>query len=142
VSGPSAAGTVSHQMTLLMLRDGEKWELKAELGYDVREPFEVWLAFRDGSVEVLRWVLSRQLLSDGLEGAAGEMDVRVWPGRDPSVVFIQVSSPTGIATFEAPAGKVAAFLAATRRLAPEGSEPPPADLEEVLAKISAGGSPW
>src|SRR3954465_6565953 len=73
----------------LQLVGPQSWtEVPALLCSDGADPFAVRIAFGDvgdenGVVDLedggIAWLLSRELLQAGLEGPAGDGDVRVWP---------------------------------------------------------------
>ena len=62
-----------------------------------------WPSGRGGEGDgVVEWLFARQLLTDGVAGAVGEGDVRVWPAvdGDDRVVHLAMASPSGSALFE------------------------------------------
>jgi Streptomyces sporulation and cell division protein, SsgA len=91
---------------LLMFEGGRRYELRATLAYDRKEPYEVRLLFPPG-LEHLDLVLARELLDQGLIGPATFGGIRVWPvhgGR--WTVCIGLVTPAGDTRFEAPATTV------------------------------------
>ena len=85
----------------------------------------------------MEWIFSRDLLSAGLHGPAGEGDVQVWPGDDHGldVLNIALSSPFGQAHFEAPTAAIADFLDRTFRVIPAGSESDFIDVDTELDEL-------
>ena len=110
-----------------------------QLRFEEADPFAVHLRFTTGPARDVRWVFARELLADGLLGPAGDGDVRVWPGEDPTrdVVVVELSSPTGHARFEASATAVAAFLDRSYVLVAPGCESAHVDLDAALGALLA-----
>jgi len=136
-------GTVSQPIGLLMSSDGQRYghALNATLAYDRKEPYEVRVLFPRG-LEHLDLVLARDLLASGLAGPATFGGVRVWPNHDRYwAVCVGWRTPDGPARFEAPATMVEHFLNVTYCLVPQGSEPPRADIDNVIAAILGSGGP-
>ena len=95
----------------LQLVGPQSWtEVPALLCYDAADPFAVRIAFGDvgdenGVVDLedggIAWLLSRELLQAGLEGPAGDGDVRLWPAHAATdVLFLHLRAPSGEALFE------------------------------------------
>ncbi|HEV2377901.1 MAG TPA: SsgA family sporulation/cell division regulator [Streptosporangiaceae bacterium] len=98
--------------------------LTASLSYRGDDPYAIRMAFHVGTDEPVEWIFARDLLAAGLDHAAGEGDVRVWPGtrshRD--VLHLSLSSPFGQAEFEVPLVAMTGFLARTFEVVPAGHE--------------------
>src|SRR5918995_1579326 len=136
----------------LQLVGPQSWtEVPALLCYDAADPFAVRIAFGDigdenGVVDPddggIAWLLSRELLQAGLEGPAGDGDVRLWPAHAATdVLFLHLRAPSGEALFELSRATVAAFLRQTETLVPSGSESDLLDLDdELLVLLSNGGA--
>jgi Streptomyces sporulation and cell division protein, SsgA len=128
--------TVSYPIALSLLgADGSALPLAAELRYSVHDPLAVEALFDDGSDELVRWVFARDLLSSGLDRRIGDGDVVVWPTIDVDgvrVVHLRLRSPHGDALLQASADVIQAFLVATWRLVPPGTEHEHLDLDGVL----------
>jgi Streptomyces sporulation and cell division protein, SsgA len=92
------------------------------------------MAFHVGTDDPMEWIFARDLLAAGLDGEAGDGDVRVWPTvtahRD--VLNLSLSSPFGQAHFEAPLTALAGFLLRTYELVPAGHEAENFDVESEL----------
>lgn len=134
--------TVSQSVGLRRVADGQVDQelLRATLAYDRSEPYEVRVLFPPG-LEQMDLVLSRELLAGGLNRPVTFGGIGVWPSLDDRwAVCIGWSSPEGHAWFEALAATVAHFLDMTYRLVPRGSEPPRADIDNVIAAILNGGA--
>lgn len=120
---------VSHEMSLSM---------SMRLQYEPSDPYAVRAAFAVvGSDETVEWIIGRDLLADGLEGPAGEGDIRVWPAeeRDVSDLYILLSPPDGTALLKAPAREIKTFLQETEAVVPRGAEPGRIDLDVLLAHL-------
>ncbi|GGM21935.1 hypothetical protein GCM10010129_77860 [Streptomyces fumigatiscleroticus] len=99
--------------------------ITCEFSYSARDPYAVTLIFDAEGDWPVRWVFSRDLLTDGLTARVGHGDVVVWPehksdGR--STVWIEVGSAPRTAVFEMPAQPVAKWLASSYALVPRGEE--------------------
>ncbi|WP_409467194.1 SsgA family sporulation/cell division regulator [Streptomyces sp. HC307] len=107
--------------------------IRCEFSFRPGDPFAVTLIFDDGEQPV-RWVFSRELLTEGLTARVGHGDVAVWPEYDPegeSMVWIEVGKTRHKALFEIPALPVAQWLASTYALVPRGQETAGADWDEL-----------
>ena len=134
----------------LQLVGPQSWtEVPALLCYDGADPFAVRIAFGDvgdegGSVDPadagISWLVSRELLQSGLDGPAGDGDVRLWPAQSAAdVLFLHLRAPSGEALFELSRATVAGFLAQTEALVPSGSESDLLDLDIELAMLLSSG---
>lgn len=112
------------------------------LRYEQSDPYVVHAAFvtdaDDGPVE---WIIGRDLLIDGLEGPAGEGDVRIWPTgeKGPGDLYILLNPPSGTALLKAPAQEFKAFLQETEAVVPRGAELGHSDFDRLLAHFLAEG---
>jgi hypothetical protein len=111
--------------------------LTASLNYRRDDPYAIRMAFHVGTSEPVEWIFSRDLLAVGLDRAAGDGDVQVWPDaaarRD--VVNIALSSPFGQAHFETPATALTGFLLRTYEVVPAGREADYIDIETELSDL-------
>lgn len=137
--------TVTAEMAFpLVVPAGRTMQVVANLLYSSGDPYAVTMAFHVGLAEPVEWILSRDLLAVGAVSREGFGDVRVWPGHAENgsqILNIELSSPFGQALFEAPAADVAAFLARTYQLVPEGSEADHVDIDAELFSFRASGGP-
>jgi hypothetical protein len=121
----NTGATVSAELGLsLVVPEHGAVPLVASLAYSVGDPYAIRMAFHVGTDDPVEWIFSRDLLSAGLGGPAGEGDVQVWPGEihGIAVLNIALSSPFGQAHFEAPMISIADFLNRTYGLIPAGRE--------------------
>lgn len=108
--------------------------VQVELRYDTRDPYAVQAAFRTGRAGWVEWVFSRDLLTEGLIAQAGDGDVRIRPAEG-EAVEIELSSPSGHATFRALARDVSDFLGRTHDVIQPGSEDDWLDIEHALGLL-------
>jgi Streptomyces sporulation and cell division protein, SsgA len=111
--------------------------LVASLYYSAHDPYAIRMAFHVGTDEPVEWIFARDLIFAGLEGPAGEGDVRLWPSdaRDCRVLNIALSSPFGEAHFEAPLDATADFLNRTFCVIAEGHESDYIDVDGELDEL-------
>ena len=134
----NSSATVSAELALaLVLPDQETAPLVATLSYGAEDPFAIRMAFHVGTDELVEWTFARDLLAVGIEGAAGEGDVQLWPadedGRE--LLNIVLSSPCGEAHFEAPRSSAAAFLRRTYEVIAPGHEADHIDVDGELDEL-------
>lgn len=126
----------------LLDEHGAMTTVQADLQYDSADPYAVRGDFVLHD-QVVRWVFARSLLRSGLYEPSGEGDVRVRPWLDDdgrAVLVVELCSPDGSATMQAPASHVATFLRRTETLVPLGSESAYVEFESVLRLLSQGES--
>ncbi|MGI8537486.1 MAG: SsgA family sporulation/cell division regulator [Mycobacteriales bacterium] len=114
--------------------------VRADLRYDVSDPYAVQISFYAGSEahsDVVRWTFARQLLSQGVAAPSGEGDVQVWPSSNSgsAVVCLSLSSPSGRALFEVPLTDLVQFLGQTYETVPTGGESAHVDIDAELALL-------
>ena len=135
--------SVSSELQLRLVVPGAaSLPVRADLDYDVSDPYAVTVSFHTGTgaggSDVVQWTFARQLLSDGVSVPAGEGDVQVWPSTAQSggaVVCLSLSSPSGRALFEVPLGDLVDFLGRTYDAVPTGAEGDHVDVESELALL-------
>lgn len=140
----NSGSMVSAELSIRLVAPGKRAvPLTAGLFYTARNPYAVRIAFFVGRGERVEWTFARDLLTTGLERAAGLGDVRVWPSRGPGLGFrpvlhLRVSSPEGAAQFEVPAREVRKFLSRTYEIVPEDAEGRHLDLDAGLKCLLGG----
>lgn len=131
--------TVTHSLSLRLLdATGPTLRLTAELRYDAADPYAVDAVFHTGDPDGVRWVFARDLLAEGLTGPSGEGDVTVAPlvdDRGRRLILLELRSPDGHAVLQAPADKVASFLATTYRICPAGTESARIDIDALTGHL-------
>jgi hypothetical protein len=132
--------SVSSELQLRLVVPGAaSLPVRADLDYDVMDPYAVQVSFHTGSGgssgDVVQWTFARQLLSDGVTVPAGEGDVQVWPSTASGlpVVCLSLSSPSGRALFEVPLSELVEFLSRTYDTVPTGAESDHVDVDAELA---------
>ncbi|WP_158702538.1 SsgA family sporulation/cell division regulator [Kitasatospora sp. MMS16-BH015] len=110
----------------------ETWhELEVECQYWPEDPYAVLLDFGTGRTE---WILSREVLTAGLVGPAGEGDVHVEPA-DGGRVHVALGRGERVALLSLPADGLDRFLAETRELVPPGAEPGRIDWDLCIREL-------
>jgi Streptomyces sporulation and cell division protein, SsgA len=133
--------TISTVIGLHLVRFQPAIKLGATLCYSREDPYAVHIAFSTGKGEPVKWMVARDLLSDGMWHRAGLGDVTVWPsdgstaGAVGGVLNIELSSPYGQAHFEAAVNEVSNFLRRTYEAVPAGDES--AHLDAELTSLAA-----
>ena len=134
--------SVSSELQLRLVVPGAaSLPVRADLDYDVADPYAVTVSFHTGTGaggnDVVQWTFARSLLSDGVTSPAGEGDVQVWPstGHGGPVVCLSLSSPSGRALFEVPLSDLVEFLGRTYEAVPTGSESEHVDVDAELALL-------
>src|SRR5437870_11036821 len=117
----SSSTTISAELGLrLVVPQQTIVALVASMYYSGSDPYAIRMAFHVGADEPVEWIFARDLLAAGLDRAAGDGDIRLWPAtaahRD--VLNIALSSPFGQAHFEAPRTALTGFLLRTFEVAP------------------------
>jgi sporulation and cell division protein SsgA len=134
----NTGATVSAELGLsLVVPEHGAVPLVASLCYSARDPYAIRMAFHVGTDDPVEWIFSRDLLSAGLGGPAGEGDVQVWPGEDHGlgVLNLALSSPFGQAHFEAPMISIADFLNRTYGLIAAGHESDFVNIDSELDEL-------
>lgn len=113
-------------------------EVNAGMRYLAEEPYAVHLVFpgwatADGEEAV--WTFGRDLLLDGLHGAAGDGDVRVIPMREEGRTAILLVGPEGSARLEVQSQQLRDFLAATEACVARGREAAEIDWDGGIAQL-------
>jgi hypothetical protein len=134
------SSTVTRQLTVQVLAppDGPG-EVSVELRYDTGDPYAVRAMFRVAADQQISWVFARELLAEGMTGASGDGDVRIWPTRQEGsdLVCIVLRSPDGEALLQAQSVEVAEFLDASFALCPRGRESRHLEIDRALVALFA-----
>ena len=138
----SDIATVTAELELRLVVPGRpSLPVTAGAAYEVADPWAVRVTFQTGEPDgVVEWMFARQLLTDGVTGAVGEGDVRVWPsvsGRE-RVIDLAMTSPSGSALFEIDRDALLEFLQQTYLVVPTDTEQDVVDLDAELALLLAG----
>jgi hypothetical protein len=132
--------TVRSELELrLVVPGGPSLPVLADLRYAADDPWAVRVAFQTGGEGdgIVEWMFARQLLTDGVAGAVGEGDVRVWPSMSGGdrVISLAMASPSGSALFEIDRDALVEFLQQTYVAVPTGAEEDVVDLDAELALL-------
>ena len=136
----SRIATVRSELELrLVVPGGPSLPVLADLRYSADDPWAVRVAFQTGGEGdgIVEWMFARQLLTDGVAGAVGEGDVRVWPSMSGGerVISLAMASPSGSALFEIDRDALVEFLQQTYVAVPTGAEEDVVDLDAELALL-------
>jgi len=136
----SRIATVRSELELrLVVPGGPSLPVLADLRYSAADPWAVRVAFQTGGEGdgIVEWMFARQLLTDGVAGAVGEGDVRVWPSMSGGerVISLAMASPSGSALFEIDRDALVEFLQQTYVAVPTGAEEDVVDLDAELALL-------
>ncbi|MDQ3502238.1 MAG: SsgA family sporulation/cell division regulator [Actinomycetota bacterium] len=136
----SRIATVRSELELrLVVPGGPSLPVLADLRYAADDPWAVRVAFQTGGEGdgIVEWMFARQLLTDGVAGAVGEGDVRVWPSMSGGdrVISLAMASPSGSALFEIDRDALVEFLQQTYVAVPTGAEEDVVDLDAELALL-------
>jgi hypothetical protein len=129
--------SVTADLDLVLVLGGERTvAVPATLMYTVSNPYAVTTVFRTSDGDVT-WVFGRDLLHEGLQAAAGEGDVVVWPSPDgvDDVVYLSLASPSGNALLEADAAALRLFLDQSFIAVPRGGESRYLDIDAQIADL-------
>lgn len=111
-----------------------RWAVQARLRWEPDHPYTVSLTLQESHTPTT-WLLSRELLADGLTRAAGLGQVSIWPGTRDRVV-VRLASPTGLIACAMVRPPVERFLADTAGLVPIGTEADHIDWATELAALT------
>ncbi|MGW4380337.1 SsgA family sporulation/cell division regulator [Kitasatospora sp. NPDC004531] len=103
--------------------------------HDPDDPFDT-AAPADRSTPDIEWVFARQLLSVGLDRAAGEGDVRIRPAFGMRTM-VELRSPEGVALLQFARTDLRRFLWRSHLAVPEGQELRHLDCDRALAQLLA-----
>lgn len=138
--GAAAAQTASRTVCMeLMDEAGDGLAVDAELLYDAADPYAVTVVF-DTVRGPVRWMLARELLSQGWLEPTGDGDVHVWPclsSTGCAVTMIELCSPTGDVLLQVDTGDVLAFLGQSRAVVEPGTESDHLDLDAGIRALLA-----
>jgi hypothetical protein len=112
--------------------------ISCEFSYDVKDPYAVTVIFDAAWKSPVRWVFSRELLTDGVTSRVGEGDVAVWPEKNEDgdmALWLQVGHMSCTAVVELPIKLISKWLARTYALVPRGSETEHVEWDRVIQMI-------
>ncbi len=139
VHRPSTATVTLDLTATLVSIDGQHLPMPAALRYDISDPYAVHATFSAPSSPRVSWVFARELLTNGMLGAAGLGDVTVWRSSpdDQSDVYVGLASSDGDALLHLPGAAIAQFLEKTYAHCPPGDEHVHMDVDLVIEHLLA-----
>jgi hypothetical protein len=130
-------------MMSFLVSEELSFRIPVELTYETTDPYAVRMTFHLPGDAPVTWAFGRELLLDGINGPAGDGDVRVEPSapEELSDVHIRLQVGGDHALFRAGAAPLVAFLDRTDKLVPLGQEWTLGEfdehLEDALGRILA-----
>jgi len=128
------------QQDMFTVLHGQPAPVVTRWSYDAGDPFAVTLGVRTRSDRWVEWLVGRELVRDGLDDAAGHGDIRMSPQvvQGYEIVEIEIRSTDGRAVLEVDRDLLRHFVDATAELVAFGDEGGRMDLDEEIAKLTAG----
>jgi hypothetical protein len=117
---------------------GQETPLLTRWSYRSDDPFAVMMSISRPSGRWIDWLLSRDLLIEGVAGPAGIGDVRLTPFTDDEfdVLEVRIGDDEGFASLEFDRDLIERFLEATSDIVPVGAESAMIDVEAEISKIT------
>jgi hypothetical protein len=117
---------------------GQETPLLTRWSYRADDPFAVMMSISRPSGRWIDWLLSRDLLIEGLAIPAGIGDVRLTPFTDEEfdVLEVRIGDDEGFASLEFDRDLIERFLDATFDIVPAGAESAVIDVEAEIEKIT------
>ncbi|HEY2099903.1 MAG: hypothetical protein QOI50_5042 [Pseudonocardiales bacterium] len=117
---------------------GQETPLLTRWSYRADDPFAVMMSISRPSGRWIDWLLSRDLLIEGLCTPAGVGDVRLTPFSDEEfdVLEVRIGDDEGFASLEFDRDLIERFLEATFEIVPAGAESSIIDVEAEIEKIT------
>ncbi|WP_186763044.1 SsgA family sporulation/cell division regulator [Lentzea tibetensis] len=113
--------------------DGRPAPVSVELGYRADDPHAVAMTFRMGD-NATTWLMSRDLLANGMVHGSGDGDVRLRPFTA-RMAILELYSDEDHAVFHVPVGGLQAFLNSTYDVVPPGRESDFLDIDSALRSL-------
>lgn len=85
-------------------------DIPTVLRYDGMDPFAVTISFVPEGHEAVDWVVSRELMEEGLDHMVGSGDIAFWPMDSKTRLVVNLDSPDGEAIMTLKAKDVRSFL--------------------------------
>ncbi|MDO0924325.1 SsgA family sporulation/cell division regulator [Streptomyces sp. TG1A-8] len=121
----------------LVVSATEGLDVETRFSYDSTDPLAVRMDFPDAG-GAAPWVLSRDLLHEGLRSPCGDGDVRVWPPcrcHGTTTARIALRSAEAAAVLYVPAEALRRWLTATYREVPAGDEGRHVRWDDLVARL-------
>jgi hypothetical protein len=143
----SSPATVTLDMTATLIgSDGDSLPVRAALSYDLSDPYAIHAVLTAPLSPQVVWVFARELLTDGMLGAAGLGDVRIWRTSpedsctspdDQRDVYIGLISPDGEALLKFSGAELVTFVRRTYVQCLPGEENVHVDLDLAIEQLLA-----
>lgn len=129
----------SVQQDMFTVLHGQPAPVVTRWTYDAGDPFAVLLSVRTRADRWVEWLVGRDLVREGLDGAAGEGDIRLSPQtvQGYEIVEIEIRSTDGRAVLEVDRDLLRHFVDASAELVAFGDEAGRMDLDVEIAKLTA-----
>ena len=130
--------TADRVHTQELVAQADDLPVRSRWTYDPTEPFTISVAFQTDEDVWVEWLFARDLLVNGLTGAAGIGDVRLRPRRTSgrTALQLEIESPEGHALLEFEREAVQRFLEVTIKLVPLGEESDHFDVDGLIDEIT------
>jgi hypothetical protein len=145
-NGSPPATVIVDLMATLVSAGGDQVPVWAVLRYDLSDPYAIHAIFTLPSGPPVPWVFARDLLTNGMLGAAGIGDVLVWrtspddqrtmPDDQPDV-YIGLMSPDGEALLRFSGAELATFLVKSYARCLPGDELAHLDVDLAIERLLA-----
>jgi hypothetical protein len=139
--GPSDSDCPDLHLTVwLHVSREETLPIQARFRYDRAQPFAVSVDFWNAAGGAVTWVLSRELLTAGLQRPSGEGDVRIWPPcprHGGTHLHILLLGRSGTALLDVAIRPIRAWLADTYALVPVEAEEQSIDWDSSFERVLA-----
>jgi hypothetical protein len=121
-----------------LIAHADELAVRSRWAYDASEPFTISVSFQTEDDFWVEWLFARDLLVNGMTGAAGIGDVRLRPRRTSgrTALQLEIESPEGHAVLEFDRESVQRFLEATIAIVPVGEESDNFDVDGLIDEIT------
>jgi hypothetical protein len=126
------------QQDMFTVLHGQPAPVVTRWSYAAADPFAVTLGVRTRHDRWVEWLVSRDLVIEGLEAPAGFGDVRLSPQvvQGYEIVEIEIRSGDGRAVLEVDRDLLRHFVDSTLEVVAVGDEHTHMDLDAAIAKIT------
>ena len=121
----------------------EMLPVQTRFHYAAADPFAISVNFSNTVGGEVTWILSRELLSEGMLRPRGEGDVRIWPPcpkHGGNRLHIQLVGRSGMALLYADITRMRSWVAGTYALIPAGTEAEAINWEASFERLLGNGT--
>jgi hypothetical protein len=124
--------------TVELIAYADELPVRSRWGYDASEPFTISVSFQTDEDCWVEWLFARDLLVNGMTGAAGIGDVRLRPRRTSgrTALQLEIESPEGHAVLDFDRESIQRFLETTVTIVPLGDESGYFDVDGLIDEIT------